>query len=95
MPLDLLREISPESIQIYKYAKVPLVITLLVAAFMLGLELIFLKFAQQVIADENFKDNHLLCIVLIIASIGLILSNLHWVNLAVKFYDQTDVIPIY
>ena len=95
MPLDLLREISPESIQIYNYAKVPLVITLLVAAFMLGLELIFLKFAQQVFADANFKDNHLLCFVLIIASGGLILSNLHWVNLAVKFYDQTDVIPIY
>ena len=46
-------------------------------------------------ADDFFKDNHLLCIILIAAASGLILSNLHWVNLAVKFYDQTDVIPIY
>ena len=62
---------------------------------MLGLELIFLKFAQQVIVDVHRKEHHLLTIVLINASIGLIFSNLHWVNLAVKFYDQTDVIPIY
>ena len=46
-------------------------------------------------ADTNFKDHRLLCATLIIFAIGLIFSNLHWVNLAVKFYDQTDVIPIY
>ena len=46
-------------------------------------------------ADGNFKDNWPLSVALILVSLALILSNLHWVNLSVKFYDQMDVIPIY
>ena len=68
---------------------------LLVAATQVGLDLIFLKFAQQLMADGYFKANWFLSITLAIIGVALSLLNVHWVNLAVKFYDQTDVIPIY
>ena len=46
-------------------------------------------------AEDYFKHNWFLSIFLGITGVALSLLNVHWVNLAVKFYDQTDVIPIY
>ena len=45
IPHDLLNEISSESHKLQRFAKVPMVVLLLVASTMVGLDLIFLKFA--------------------------------------------------
>ena len=64
-------------------------------AIQVGLDLIFFKFAQALIKHGTFADDWLLTSVLLISAAVLALLNLHFVNLGVKFYDQTDVVPIY
>ena len=46
IPEDILAEISPDSIKLRRYAKVPLVIILVQGAIQVGLDLIFFKFGQ-------------------------------------------------
>lgn len=43
--------------------------------------------------DGYFKQYWLAIIVLFALGIFLALSNLHFINLAVKYYDATDVVP--
>ena len=45
IPHELLNDISTESHKLQRFAKVPLVVLLIVAATMVGLDLIFLKFS--------------------------------------------------
>ena len=46
MPEDLLNSVSPQSSNLRRYAKVPLVLILVEAAIQVGFDLIFFKFAQ-------------------------------------------------
>ena len=95
IPLELLNEISPRSINLRRFGKAPLVMLLSVASIQVGVDLIFFKFAQQLIGNGSFKEDWFLIITLTLIAISMALFNIHWVNLSVKFYDQTDVIPIY
>ena len=45
IPDDLLVTISPESMKLRKFSKVPMVLNLLVASTMVGLDMMFFKFA--------------------------------------------------
>ena len=59
------------------------------------MDLILFKFGQALLKYGTFQEEWLLATVLFISAAILAVLNLHFVNLAVKFYDQTDVVPIY
>ena len=49
IPEDFLREISPRSINLRRYMKLPLVMLVVEAAIQVGLDLIFFKFGQALL----------------------------------------------
>ena len=86
LPPELLAEISPRSTNLRRFAKTPLVLVLLVASLMVGLDFILWKFAEQLLA-EDFSDNWLIIFTIVIFAAAFSILNTHWVNLGVKFYD--------
>ena len=87
IPEDLLKEISPRSINLRRFAKVPLVMLLVEAAIQVGLDLIFFKFGQATLGHGTFSDNWPLITSMFVLGIFFATFNLHFVNLSVKYYD--------
>lgn len=56
--------------------------------------MIFFKFGQVLIEEGYFSTYWPLIFTLFLVGICLALSNLHFINLAVKYYDATDVVPV-
>ena len=94
VPPEFLRRISPRSMSLRKYSKVPLVLLLCEAAIQVGLDMMCFKFAQVLLEDGYFPQYWLPITMLFFLGIFLALSNLHCINLGVKYYDATDVVPI-
>ena len=92
IPEPVLQEISPGSMQLRKHAKVPLVMLGTVATIESGFAFIFIKFAQSLL--NNGSKSYFLMISLAIIGALASLTNLHFVNLSMRYYDQTDVVPI-
>ena len=94
IPEDVLREISPRSTNLRRFSKVPMVMLLSEAAIQIGLDIMCFKFAQVLLEDGYFADYWPGITILFVAGIILALSNLHFINLSVKYYDATDVVPV-
>ena len=77
-----------------RFAKVPMVLLCCEGAIQVGLDLMCFKFAQVLLEDGYFKEFWLPISTLFVLGIFLALSNLHFINLAVKYYDATDVVPV-
>lgn len=52
------------------------------------------KFAQVLLEGGYFPQYWLPITILFFLGIFLALSNLHFINLGVKYYDATDVVPV-
>ena len=80
-----------------KFAKVPMVLLLVEGSIQVGIDLMFFKYAQILVGDGSTgsNGNTILMVALIAGGFALAIANLHFVNLAVKYYDQTDTVPIY
>ena len=93
IPNDLLQTISPQSAQLKKYSKVPMLLLVCEASIQVGLDLMCFKFAQILLEDGYFPEYWWQTALLFLAGCILAVSNLHFINLAVKYYDATDVVP--
>ena len=56
--------------------------------------MICFKYGQVLIAENSFSQQWPLIVTLFTVGIVLALSNLHLINLAVKYYDASDVGPV-
>ena len=56
--------------------------------------MICFKYGQILIENGYFTTWWPLVIVLLFIGLCLALSNLHFINLSVKYYDATDVVPV-
>lgn len=72
-----------------------MVMILFDAATFVGLNLIFFKFAQALMLAESYKDTWPLTTSLFVVAIAMAILSIHFLNLSVKYYNQTDVVPIY
>ena len=72
----------------------PLVLLLCEAAIQVGLDMMCFKFAQVLLEDGYFPQYWLPITILFFLGVFLALSNLHFINLGVKYYDATDVVPV-
>ena len=92
--MKLLQEISPRSMNLRRFSKVPMVLLLCEAGIQVGLDLMCFKFGQVLLEDGYGKDYWFPITVFFVLGIFLALSNLHFINLGVKYYDATDVVPV-
>ena len=90
----MLEEISARSKSLKRWLKVPMVLTQFLAASMSGIDQILIKFGQIMIYAGLINTQWFLIISLIGAGIALALSNLHFVNQGIRYYDATDCIPV-
>ena len=75
--------------------KVPMVMLMGFSGLVVGLSLTCVKFVGEIVANVGFSEEPLLIIVFLgIAALDSLFL-LYSVNLAMKFYDQIDVMPTY
>ena len=95
IPTKDLKSMSPRSVWFRRLRKLPMVLILFDGALFVGINLIFFKFAQALMIDGHKTSSWPLISVLLVIGILMAVLSIHFLNLSVKFYDQTDVVPIY
>ena len=95
LPIESVRQVSPESLDLKKYIKVPLLIFATLPAMISSISELLMKIVGCVIKDaEEWSDWWwLLLFVPLLAATGIL--TLIYINYGIKYYDQMEVIPIY
>lgn len=92
---ELLEEVSSRSKTLKYYIKMPMVLTIGTSALQSGLTIVFLKLLTELGETGEFFD-HIPLVVTMAFTMGLSgAMQLHMLNLAMKYYDQIEAIPIY
>ena len=88
-------EISPKELTNRQFCKVPMVLILTSANVIVGIDLTLFKFAQAILAEDEFKESWYLVVPFIVLGALFAFYGLHLLNLCEKIFDQTDVVPTY
>jgi hypothetical protein len=93
--VELLKEVSPQSNMLKYFIKFPMLLTISTAALQSGLTIVFLKLITELGESGEFFDHKLLIfgMALCVGISGTV--QLHMLNLAMKYYDQIEAIPVY
>lgn len=91
---DLLNEISPQSRHIKPIAKAPMVSLLCLNALSGGFSVSIYKVIGELLTSSTIDDAGFLIAVLFVFAIASNALQMHLLNLAMKYYDQIEVIPI-
>lgn len=95
MPDELLAEVSPESKSLKMVLKRTLLILLANAGVQSSIAVVFMKMFGELIQSGDYK-NYVFMFILLFVALGVAsLSNVHSMNLAMKYFDQMQVIPIF
>jgi len=94
-PLDLIEKMSPESVQLKKDLKMPLVMMCWSCGIMNGNAIVFMKIFGEILNSPEFALN--IFFALIIGALGFVcaLVQMYWLNMSMKLYNNLDVMPIY
>ena len=91
----MLEKVSPRSRTLKTFIKMPLLLCVGTSALQSGLTCVFLKLVTELGQAKEFMDN-LGLVIIMFACIGISgTMQLHMLNLAMKYYDQIEAIPIY
>ena len=77
-----------------RFSKIPMVLCLSEGGIQVALDMMCFKFGQTLLEDGYFEEYWLAICIFFVLGIILALSNLHFINLGVKYYDATDVVPV-
>ena len=92
---ELLEQVSSRSKTVKYYIKMPMILTICTSALQSGLTIVFLKLLTELGESGDLFD-HMGLVVTMALAMGLSgTMQLHMLNLAMKYYDQLDVIPTY
>ena len=72
-----------------------MVLILTCSNLIVGIDLTLFKFAQAILAEDEFEESWYLVVPFIVAGALLAFYGLHLLNLCEKIFDQTDVVPTY
>ena len=72
-----------------------MLILLINSAFQSSVSIVFLKLTTELFATETVKDHIIMLFLLGICMLITMLSTVHSLNLAMKHFDQLEVMPIY
>ena len=88
-------EVSSRSLRLRFFIKAPMVLIISTSSAVSSLTIVMLKLITELIQSQDMTDHIGLTLLLI----GLICvtgpGQLHLINLAMKYYDQMEVIPTY
>ena len=77
------------------YVKVPLLILIINAGFMSGIGVTFMKLVGMLFMSGEVKEHVYMLMVLLVVMGLSTASQIHSLNLAMKNFDQLEVMPIF
>lgn len=95
MPSDVLATVSPRSVNLARFLKLPMLYMLLLAGLQSGLSVVFMKLVGELVqAGQGLENPVMTCILLGLMALSAV-SQTHSLNMAMKEYDQLEVMPIF
>ena len=92
---ELVSRVSPRSKTLKTFIKMPMMLLTVTAALLSGLTIVFRKLLTELMQSGSLT-NRLGLVAFIVIFMSLIgVGQLHILNLAMKFYDQNEAIPVY
>ena len=88
-------QVSPQSIKLKRYLKFPMVILLINAGLQSGLSITMLKLLGEGIQQGEFVEYIGLFLIIGFSEFVSVPSMVHSLNLAMKYFDQLQVMPIF
>ena len=95
LPEEVLELVSPSSVTLKRYIKVPMLLLLINASTQSGLGTVFMKLIGELIVSGDAKNYITMLLILVICMVLATLSQGHSINLAIKHFDQLEVMPIF
>ena len=95
MDRELLEKVSPSSRTVKNFIKVPLVFLVWASSMQSSLSVIMLKLFGELIQSGSSGTYWFLMIFLVVMMFLSSLMQIHIINLAMKYYDQVEVVPIF
>lgn len=87
--------ISPQTMSTKKLIKMPMLCLIVCSSMMSAISMIMIKMLGELVASATWRDHWMLNVVMVTLLCVSGLLQLHSLNLAMKFYDQLEVVPIY
>ena len=101
--IDTLHEMTPErvaqvserSMTLKLFIKALMVMLIWIASLVSGTSIFLLKVIEEVLVDGGWHDNWNVVLLIIAVVVFTADTQLQFLNVAMKLYDQLEVIPIY
>ena len=95
MDNELVSRVSPRCKTLKTFIKMPMMLLTVTAALLSGLTIVFRKLLTELMQSGSLT-NRIGLVAFIVIFMGLVgVGQLHILNLAMKFYDQNEAIPVY
>ena len=95
IPVDELAKVSPQSVWLKNYVKVPMLVLITDSAMQSGLIVLATKVLGELAQSNGISDYKAMTALVVIMLLWAGTMNIHSLNMAMKYYDQLEVIPIY
>ena len=96
LPKDLVEEISPQSLPLKRWLKLPMILSVLMAACLSSLSELWMKAVGLVLLYSGDDWRNYLWILLFIALVVLTAYlTIIYVNYGIKYYSQMETMPVY
>ena len=87
LPAEVLEQVSPQSVNLKRWIKVPLLLLLVNAGFQSGLAVVFLKLCGELLVTGDAGDHIVMLLIMIGCLLVATLSQVHSLNLAMQHFD--------
>ena len=87
LPEEVLEYVSPQSVPLKRYIKVPMLLLLTNAGFQAGLSVVFLKLCGELIVVGEAGNHVSMLLIMMACMLVATLSQVHSLNLAMKHFD--------
>ena len=94
-PEEIISEVSPGSILIRRTAKLPMFVVLVSAGLIGGIATTFYKIIGELAIENELTQEGWFVVVLALVGVLANLVMLYLINIAMKYYDQLEVIPVF
>ena len=94
-PEEIISEVSPQSLLIRRTAKLPMFVILVGAGLIGGIATTFYKIIGELAIENDLTKDGWFVVILLLVGILANLIMLYLINIAMKYYDQLEVIPVF
>ena len=94
-PEEIISEVSPQSLLIRRTAKLPMFVILVGAGLIGGIATTFYKIIGELAIENDLTKDGWFVVILLLVGMFANLVMLYLINIAMKYYDQLEVIPVF